>query len=78
MDLLVYGTDLSFLNVGHVFDKQGNRNKNNIIHTSGSKSFQQRSAEKVYGNDIIILDHCQTVVSFTLHLLVKKWAFAWL
>ena len=23
VDLLVYGTDLSFLNVGHVFDKQG-------------------------------------------------------
>ena len=23
VDLLVYGTDLSFLNVGHVFEKQG-------------------------------------------------------
>ena len=23
VDLLVYGTDLSFLNIGHVFDKQG-------------------------------------------------------
>ena len=28
-----------------------NRDKNNIIHTSGSNSFQQRSAEEVYAND---------------------------
>ena len=78
MDLLVYGIDLSFLNVGHVIENKENQGKNDIIHTSGSKSFQQRSAEKVYGNDIIILDHCQTIVSFTLYILVKKWAFAWL
>ena len=28
-----------------------NWDKNNIIHISGSKSFQQRSAEEVYAND---------------------------
>ena len=28
-----------------------NRDKNNIIHTSGSKSFQQRSAKEVFAND---------------------------
>ena len=28
-----------------------NQDKNNIIRTSGSKCFQQRSAEEVYAND---------------------------
>ena len=28
-----------------------NQDKNNIIHTSGSKCFQQRSAEEVYAYD---------------------------
>ena len=32
-----------------------NRDKNNIIHTSGSKSFQQRSAEEVFANDYNII-----------------------
>ena len=40
-----------------------NRNKNNIIHTSGSKSFQQRSSKEVFAFylllfDFVLLSYC--------------------
>ena len=44
MDLLVYGTDLSFLNLGHVFEKQGK---------SGQKQYY---AHLVYGTDLSFLN----------------------
>ena len=51
MDLLVYGTDLSFLNVGHVFEKQGKSGQKQYYPHFWFKKFPTTQCGRGYAND---------------------------